>query len=161
MVTSVPDTPPRFFLAIDPGKATGYAWWNGEQFGFGEITGRFEFEKALRDWCSTGAVPEIVIESWEIDRDTHKKSAQVDAWRIIGYVEGLAYQNGWPFEVQPRAKRGFADDAKLRALGWEATTAAGHAREAARHLLTYLARRHGKPGQVGHDLLLKIMESTE
>lgn len=162
MPTGVPDEPPLFYLAIDPGLATGVAWLDAEgRFGFTEIEGRFAFEERLRLWSSTGAVPEIVIESWEIDRDTHKKSAQVDAWRIIGYVEGLAHQHGWTFEVQPRAKRKFADDAKLKALGWEATTSDGHAREAARHLLTYLVRKYGKPGQIGHDLLLKIMETTE
>jgi hypothetical protein len=161
MPTSVPDEQTFFFLAIDPGKATGFAWFNGEQFGFGEIVGRFDFYEAFRMWSSAGAIPEVVIEDYVLDQNTHKKSRQVDALRIIGYIEGLCEQHGWPFEIQDRSKRAFADDGKLRALGWEATTPDGHAREAARHLLTYLVRKYGKPGQVGHDLLNKIMESTE
>jgi hypothetical protein len=162
MPASVPEHPPTFYLAIDPGLATGLAWLDAEGvFGCTEITGRFNFYSAFRTWSSTGALPEVVIESWEIDQDTHKKSAQVDAWRIIGYIEGLCQQNNWAFEVQPRAKRKFADDAKLAALGWECSTPAGHAREAARHLLTYLVRTYGKPGQLGHDLLVRIVEETD
>jgi hypothetical protein len=165
MPVAVPEHPPTFYLAIDPGKATGWAAYtlatDGGEFAFGEVEGRYEFYQALRWWMSAGAIPEVVIEDWDFDADTHKKSRQVDAMRIIGYVEGLCQANGWPFEVQSRAKRKFADDAKLRALGWEATTEAGHAREAARHLLTYLVRKYGKPGQLGHDLLTKIVEGND
>lgn len=161
MPAAVPDHPPTFYLAIDPGKATGWAALSGDEFNFGEVEGRYEFYQALRWWTSAGAIPEVVIEDWDFDANTHKKSRQVDAMRIIGYVEGLCQANGWPFETQSRAKRGFADDAKLKALGWEATTEAGHAREAARHLLTYLVRKYGKPGQLGHDLLTQIVEETD
>lgn len=162
---AVPDEAPVFFLAIDPGKATGWAAltpsdpWDEGGFAFGEITGRFEFYEAIRTWTSAGAVPEIVIEDYVFDANTHKKSRQVDALRIIGYLEGLAYFNGWQYTIQDRSRRKFATDDKLDALGWDPTTKAGHAREATRHLLVYLLSRYGNPGQVGHDLLTRIMET--
>jgi hypothetical protein len=162
-VNSVPDHPPTFYLAIDPGLTTGWASLTlPDAFAFGEIRGRFELYQSLRLWSSTGAVPEVVIEEFTVRKDTHKMSPQPDPWRIIGYVEGLCDQNGWRFSTQtPGQAKGFGDDRKLKALGWEATTKGGHARDAARHLLTYLTRKYGKPGEVGHDLLVKIMESTD
>jgi hypothetical protein len=160
-MTSVPDEAPWFILALDPGKTTGYAWLDSSgAFGYGEIEGRFAVYSALRQWAAAGARPEIVIEEFTVRGETHKMSRQPDPWAIIGYVEGLCDQHGWSFDTQtPGQAKGFATDDKLRAMGWEATTKGGHARDAARHLLTYLARKYGKPGQLGHDLLRSIMET--
>lgn len=157
--------PPRFYLALDPGKTTGCAWLvPGEEghgeFGFREIVGRFELYRALRDWASAGMIPEIVMEEWTVRADTAKLSTQVDPHRIIGYVEGLADQHGWPFSLQtPAQGKSFGTDAKLQALGWSATTKGGHARDAARHLLTYLVRRYGHQGGVGYELMQRIVEA--
>jgi hypothetical protein len=103
---------------------------------------------------------EIVIEDWQVRADTAKLSSQVDPHRIIGWVEGWAYWNGYPFSLQtPGQAKSFGTDSKLRAVGWEATTKGGHARDAARHLLTYLVRRYPGQGQIGGELKRKIMES--
>lgn len=163
MVTEVPDETPWFILALDPGKTTGYAWFDSTgHFGYGEIEGRFKVYAALRQWSSAGARPEIVIESWSVRDDTTKMSRQDDPYLIIGYVEGLCEANGWAFSTQtPGQAKGFATDDKLHAIGWEATTKGGHARDASRHLLTYLSRKYGKPGQYGHDLLKTIMEKLK
>lgn len=159
-LAGVPDDPPRFVLAVDPGKTTGYAWLDSEDnFGYGEVEGRFDFYRLVREWTSTGAVPEIVCESWSVTEETHKKSTQQDPYLMWGYLEGLCDANGWTFDTQQPAQKAFGTDEKLKAIGWEATTKGGHARDASRHLLLYLTRRHGKPGQVGHDLLTRIMEA--
>lgn len=161
-MTLLPSTPPRFVLAIDPGKATGLAWVSTEgEYGYAEVEGRFNLYAQVREWASTGAIPEIVIEDYTVDDQTANKSRQVDAWRIIGYLEGVAEQNGWPFTIQDRGVRGFGSDAKLAALGWNPRTKGGHAREATRHLLTYLVRHHGGPDQLGAVLLRKIMDEIE
>jgi hypothetical protein len=160
MIAVEPD-PGRVFLALDPGKTTGVAWLTpGNGFGFMEVAGRFNLYVQLREWASTGMVPEIVIEDWQVRADTAKLSSQVDPHRIIGWVEGWAYWNGYPFSLQtPGQAKSFGTDSKLRAVGWEATTKGGHARDAARHLLTYLVRRYPGQGQIGGELKRKIMES--
>lgn len=168
MPAVVLDQPPRFYLALDPGKTTGCAWLVPDpaagtaEFGYREVVGRFELYALLRDWASSGMVPEIVIEEWQVRADTAKLSSQVDPHRIIGYVEGLANQHGWPFTLQtPAQGKSFGTDEKLRLLGWEATTKGGHARDAARHLLTYLVRRYAGEGQIGYKLLGKIMQRQD
>lgn len=147
------------YLAIDPGKTTGVAWLVDGEFGFGEALGRFEFYRQLRTWTSLGHRLEIVCEDWNVRADTAKKTAQADPWRIIGYVEGWADQLGIEFTLQPPGSaKSFGTDQKLRILGWEATTPGGHARDAARHLLTYLVRRYPGDDQVGGRLLTTLME---
>lgn len=155
------DPPHLFYLALDPGKTTGVAWLVDGEFGFREVVGRFDLYALLREWSSGGMIPEIVVEEWTVRADTAKLSTQVDPHRIIGYVEGLAQHNGWPFSLQtPAQAKSFGTDSKLAKLGWSATTKGGHARDAARHLLTYLVRRYPGQGQLGAELLTRIMEDS-
>lgn len=162
VVKAVPDQAEKFYIAIDPGKTTGVAWLTADgTFGYGEALGRFEFYRQLRSWTDTGMRPEIVIEDWQVRADTAKLSSQVDPHRIIGYVEGWAEVNGYAFSLQtPGQAKSFGTDSKLRKLDWLATTPGGHARDAARHLLTYLVRRYPGEGQLGATLLARIMEDS-
>jgi hypothetical protein len=158
MIAVEPD-PGRFYLALDPGKTTGVAWLaRGDGFGFMEVAGRFNLYVQLREWTSTGMIPEIVCEDWQVRADTAKLSSQVDPHRIIGWVEGWAHWNGYPFSLQtPGQAKSFATDEKLAKLGWSATTKGGHARDAARHLLTYLVRRYATEGGIGYGLMQELM----
>lgn len=156
------DPPVRVIVALDPGKTTGWAVYHciTGLMQFGETAGRFAVYSWVRELAEKGVSPEVVIENWTVRPDTHKMSTQVDPHRIIGYVEGLCEANGWPFTTQmPGEAKSFATDSKLKALGWEATTKGGHARDAARHLLTYMVNRYKHPGEPGHALLLKIAET--
>lgn len=140
-------------VAIDPGKTTGWATYDTEDgtFASGQVEGRFDFYAWLRLGMSFGRPIEVVAESFTITARTVATDRDMNALYIIGYVEGLAEQVGWPFALQqPGAAKGFASNEKLAILGWRNPQPGGHADDAARHLLTYLAQAH-------RDLVLPLL----
>lgn len=132
-----------FVLAVDPGGHTGVAWLAGEQFGSGVIDGgRFEFHRWFTNVVNTiGSPIAIVCENFIVTASTARKTAQPDPYLIIGWLELWSHQHGVPFTLQtPSTGKGFGTDAKLKHMGWWRTGNGGHDNDAARHLLTYLAR---------------------
>jgi hypothetical protein len=133
------------YLAIDPGLTTGVAWFDDDDpFGFEsrEIAGRYDlydFVAPLVDRCPKLTV---IIERWDVRKDTFGKSAQEDARYIIGYVDGIVHRTeGVTYvEQRPAEAKSFASNAKLKQLDWF-RGGEGHADDAARHLLVYLAKR--------------------
>lgn len=134
---------PEFILAIDPGGHTGLAWRYDGVFGCDVVDGgRFGFHNWFIQSIDKVATPtQVVIEDFIITSATARKTAQPDPYRIIGWVELWCHQHGVPFETQtPATGKGFGTDAKLKHLGWYSTGKGGHDMDAARHLLTFLAR---------------------
>ena len=128
-------------LAIDPGTTTGVAWRDGSGcFGSLEIRGRYEFEEWVALALLDPVPVTVVIERWDVRRDTRSKSNQDDPRYIIGYVDGIcnALAHVTYVEQTPAVAKSFATDDKLRALGWF-RGGEGHADDAARHLLVRLA----------------------
>lgn len=139
------------YLAIDPGLTTGWATYadGAGHFKSGECRGRDVFyewmasqwgmEMESRGW---GLPPDVVvIERWDVRKDTFGKSAQEDARYIIGAVEWWATGAGISYtEQRPAEAKSFSTNDKLRALGWY-TGGEGHGDDAARHLLVYLAKQ--------------------
>jgi len=148
------------YLAIDPGLTTGWATyrtWTDEfnvrhrEFLSGEVRGRQEFYDWMEVWgmemhpaaAYTASPDHIIIERWDVRKDTFGKSAQEDARYIIGAVEWWATRLSprvTYHEQRPGEAKSFSTNDKLRKLGWY-KGGEGHGDDAARHLLVYLAKQ--------------------
>ena len=149
------------WLAIDPGLTTGWASYRtyapaldgtpipGE-FASGEVRGRHEFYQWMEEWgmelhpaaAYTASPDHIIIERWDVRKDTFGKSAQEDARYIIGAVEWWATRLDHRItyhEQRPAEAKRFATNDKLKKLGWY-TGGEGHGDDAARHLLVALVK---------------------
>ena len=132
-------------LAIDPGLTTGLAYYdedNGSFMSSTEVYGRHElYEYLTQQWLFRGASDiEVVIERWDVRKNTHQLSNQEDVRYIIGWVEGQCHMLGIPYvEQRPAEAKMFSTNDKLQKLGWY-RGGEGHADDAARHLLVYLAK---------------------
>lgn len=126
-------------IAIDPGNVTGVATYEGTTFDSFEIDEIGKVYSYL--WDVKARADVIIIEKFTINPTTHKKSRQSDPLMIIGFVDGLTYLHRIPLTYFTPAKaKSFATDDKLRAVGWWRPTPGGHANDAARHLLTFIAQ---------------------
>jgi len=128
-------------FSIDPGKTTGLAVWSDTAPVFVaayEIPNRYEFAELVSVQMPT----EIVCEQFVISERTIRTAQDVNALRLIGWLDIFCNLNGIPFTLQTAAQaKRFATDDKLKALGWY-ETGRGHATDAARHLLVYLKAEH-------------------
>lgn len=85
---------------------------------------------------ASGEVSDVVCESFTIAAHTAKKTRQYWSLESIGAIRWACMKAGVSFTLQsPADAKGFATDAKLKALGWYTPTKDGHANDAARHLL--------------------------
>lgn len=138
----IPDVPApgEAVLAIDPGLVTGVALWvPGAEAKFGQIEGQMPFLKQA-DEAIFRYRPTIVVESYTITARTTSLSRQYEPLEIIGALRWFSEEYSVPFRMQsPAQAKAFADNGKLESLGWYTATKGGHAADAARHLLTFLA----------------------
>ena len=126
-------------LAVDPGKITGYCHINGDVRTEDEIhCSRFlEIAAHLVEDCGVEAV---ACERFIISAQTGKFSQATWSLEQIGALRFLCAQNEIPFVLQNAADaKRFATDKRLNDIGWKRPPGAGHARDAQRHLLLYMA----------------------
>lgn len=155
------------YLAIDPGGTTGFAWLvedeGGFAFGGGQVEGRYEAERFVREasmgWpmglAGMGHELTVIIERWDVRANTHQLTNQDDPRYIIGWVDGWCHHEGIPYhEQKPAQAKRFADDLKLQRLDWY-LPGRDHARDAARHLLTFLAKAKTPAGTYVRKLLTR------
>lgn len=130
-------------VAIDPGGATGIATLspNGS-FSTSTVEDGFDgMSDWLRTFGPTWGLDAVVIENF-VPRGG-ALSIQLDALHIIGAVKHLCRQHVVPFVIQtPTQAKSFASNNHLKAVGWY-TVGADHERDAARHMLVYIAKRLG------------------
>lgn len=131
-------------VAVDPGGLTGVALYSTEHprsFNSYEVQG---FD-GLSRWFFGNITPDVlVVERFLIRANTHKLDAGAfeETTDQIGLCRYVATTAGAEFVRQtPAEAKGFADNDKLHRLGWYNGTRGGHANDAARHLLTYLAKK--------------------
>lgn len=147
------------YLSIDPGGTTGFAWLveaEPGQFMFGgaQVSGRYEAERFVREavlgWpmglVGMGQGCTVIIERWDVRANTHQLTNQDDPRYIIGWVDGFCHHEDIPYhEQKPAQAKKFATDPALKRVGWY-LPGQDHARDAARHLLTFLAKSKSPAG---------------
>lgn len=142
-------------LAVDPGKTTGLAHWDGKIVTFYQVPGRFSLYGKVSAFLPEQ--PDIVVEKFIITPATAKLSAQYDALYIIGYLEALSYEHELVFDLtqSPNDAKTFVTNEGLKTLGWwRPGRDWDHAMDAARHLALYLVRK----GQ-GDWILVKLLHA--
>lgn len=124
----------RPIIAVDPGKTTGIAHLIDDgPPKYHELS----FEETI-DWLVEHPDPDTiyVVESYTIMPRAHNAPWSLE---MIGAVKAFAHQTGTTVVMQrPQNAKAFADNPRLKRLGWYSTK--DHARDALRHLVTYLAR---------------------
>lgn len=128
-------------IALDPGKTTGWAEWDGETFLSQELP-CWSAVGLLDERLIRGGVEAVVCESYHVTRETLKKTRQYWSLESIGAVRYLCMRRRVPFYLQtPGDAKSFVTNDKLRALDWRWPSAGGHQDDAARHLALWLVRR--------------------
>lgn len=137
-------------LALDPGKATGYAVWKDGEF----HASSYPYQTCLDRFMSRITHPDayeaydaVVCEDFLITERTTKTHSTV--WRkgqeleMIGCFRWACGIYGVEFSTQTaKQAKTFSTDKKLKKLGWW-TTGTDHPRDATRHLVRYLFN-HGE-----------------
>ncbi len=145
-------------LAVDPGKVTGFALWDGEKVVQVEELMWLRFLEAMetdvyrRDALGVYAptITEIVCEDYRVTIQTLKKTWQPYSLYQIGTLMFWAGRSGIPFTLQTAGEaKEFMTNDRLRRLGWWQSGTAGHGNDALRHLGLYLA----KTGRLDLELL--------
>lgn len=156
------DSHPTAILAIDPGGKTGWAAYGAgppaNGFRGGEIGGDFEHQAGELGELFYKYTPAIVVcETYTITARTAQLSQQHEALMLIGMVRWFVSRSGAQLFMQkPGTAKTFSTDSKLRAMNWWTTTPGGHANDAARHLLVWLASN----GRLDNDTLKKLAEAA-
>lgn len=135
----------HIILAVDPGKATGWATLEpGMNFAFnsGEVEGgALGFGSWVASALNTDHVLwEVVCEKFTVGEMTKGKTKQYDALYLNGFLEVYCHLLGVQFtrHLVSNVKK-FAPNSKLKKLGWY-RGGAGHADDAARHMLAYISK---------------------
>lgn len=132
----------RVILAVDPGLMTGACRWfagSGLEHGF-QLPHLDFLDWAWASLQTRGHETVIVVEEYRINSGTVKKTPAPWSTETIGTLRWMARVTGARFEEQTAADaKAFITNERLRAAGcW--FKGQEHARDAARHLLLYMAR---------------------
>ncbi len=132
----------RCVLAVDPGLMTGACrWWAGAGVEPGFELPHMEFlDWAWKFLSAHGPGTMVVCENFLINAGTAKKTPAPWSLEQIGALRWMAHHHGAGFELQtPADAKTFVTNQRLKDAGcW--LVSREHARDAARHLLLYLAR---------------------
>lgn len=138
----------KLLLGIDPGLLTGLfcvditdplnpvQLWS-EEFSIKQFHDFIEkFLESNRDDLR------VVIEDFLITARTSKLSAQPWSLHLIGLMNYLCYKYDVPLTIQKPSDKQFADNTKLKKIGFWHTAGGGHALDAGRHCLVWLINKH-------------------
>jgi hypothetical protein len=149
----------RVWLVVDPGKLTGFSWLNdgiGRILVGGELE-HFEFldyaERCIQaHWLPPqpghATFAGVVCESFRVNNTTARKISGGRLWATeqIGVLRQRCRTANISYvEQTPSDAKSFADDAKLKKMGWfkaQAVGEAGHRRDSARHALLFGIRNN-------------------
>jgi len=132
-------------IAVDPGLMTGIACMYQGQHRSLELP----YEQVgmwVEEYLDAMRPVQVVCENFFITRETAKKSQSPWSLKLIGVMDYLVAKYGQPAVVlqAPSDAKRFSTDARLKTLGWykgSGSGYAGHADDASRHLLLYLAKQ--------------------
>lgn len=102
----------------------------------------------MSDWLGKAFAPDVPLDAVVIENFVPRGGAlsiQLDALHIIGAVKHECRMHNVPLVIQtPTQAKSFASNDHLKAVGWY-TVGADHERDAARHMLVWLASNNGLP----------------
>lgn len=132
-------------LAIDPGNVTGAAllYPNASEPETWEVPDGLD---GFVRWYNMAVfADEVWMEQFTINAETHKKTREMAALHIIGYVLGTNLLRGTPTKmVLPRDHKRFSQvpskTSKIARLGWGERTKDGHSDDACSILLYALTK---------------------
>jgi hypothetical protein len=129
-------------VAVDPGGTTGIALWTPPMgLSLKEVRGGDKAVDWLADIARQVGHAHFVVERYIITPATAKMSQQHDALEIIGALKFLIRKYGHTLTMQtPAEAKAFSTDKKLKNVGWY-QPGQGHARDASRHALLFLAKQ--------------------
>jgi hypothetical protein len=133
----------RYVLALDPGKASGWAFLDVElhQFESGEFGFQPMYDMVEQMATLYGDQLSIVAEKFVITAATARNTSAPWSLEGIGAARYIAGKYGCAYETQAQASaKRFSSDDRLKVLGWHAR-GKGHANDASRHLLLYVVSR--------------------
>lgn len=136
-------------VAVDPGKTTGIAAWNGVMMHSWEVPGGvLSGVRAVRHLLDENTV--LVYEKFEILASTVRTDL-TDAYTTL-YINGgllvAAADAGCRVREHRPKDKAFGSDRTLRAVGWYTREGDGHANDAARHLLKFLTDTRTLPTEL-------------
>ena len=153
-------------IAIDPGKMTGYWCYRTADLrnsGLGGQLPQWDFidwlVETMKLWENNGEAVDIACESFTItQRSMTQRGDRLWSVEQIGIIQHLVREHNKEhlgsaaqyIEQSPSDAKTFADNDKLRRVGWY-QVGMEHARDAARHALLYATRR----GHIDPAVLLK------
>lgn len=139
----------RYLLSIDPGLLTGVALLDITDQDNILICGSWEltidqfFDLSEAVVSGLGQYVEVVIEDFNITDRTVKLSEAPWSLQLIGATMFLVRRFGAAdFNLQKPSEKHFADNAKLRHIGFWHRGGEGHANDAFRHAMVYINDRN-------------------
>lgn len=138
------------YLALDPGKTTGYAVfnWSGDSIDMGEVFSQEELRTLLNDVKPTT----IICEDWKTRADIRLGGDPLETIRIIGRVEEWAFTNNCIFVLQPNTIKPIAY--KMAGMSKTKTKSLSHRLDAYVHGVYWLERhdiRYAQQAGAGKD----------
>ena len=133
-------------FAVDPGKMTGYALYdvNRDKFTSAELP-HFPFLVAAERLLLEKPIHTVICERFVITKATLEKTRQPWSIEQIGCLRYWCETMNIPFDLQTAAEgKAFSTDTKLKTIGFF-TPNSGHANDAARHLLLWMAKHQYVP----------------
>ena len=135
----------EYVVAFDPGETTGWARTLVKNGKLAWVdSGELSFPEVVEQWhVLFSGVSVVVVEDWKIYPGKRGAFVLQRQWapEMIGAIRALALQHDGLLDIARQmavqAKRRWPN-ARLRRHGYDAT---GHARDALRHLLTYVEDR--------------------
>lgn len=138
----------RYILGIDPGLATGWGLIDCidpdtpvvlESL---ELTVEEFYGKIEDTVMAHRSDLVIVVENFLITEKTGKLTQQPFSLWLIGVCNYLSWKYDVEIVLQKPAEKPFATNERLRAVGFWHVGAEGHANDAFRHLMIYLANKN-------------------
>lgn len=132
-------------IAIDPGLMTGLAWydaptgrWGTEELTYPDVIPRLQH--LLLGANMFNADDRVYVACEKYVMLPGPKSSQPEALMHMGAIEWVCRREQVPLTWQfPREAKTRAPDTVLRRIGWYKKTKDGHANDAARHVIEWLA----------------------
>ena len=138
----------KVLFAVDPGLMTGVCLIDIENMDdptpiWDDEWTVAEFHDKIGEIMSYEDI-EVVIEDFIITTETAKLTPQPWSLHLIGVVLYLAYLNGVNVTMQKPSQKPFADNDKLRLVGFWSKGTEGHSIDAFKHAMVWIVERNRK-----------------